>query len=93
MTPVRSFGNPEAQVVELAQTFSPSLMPVYLKWTAVWRGDPILGRGRLPAPVGDTLRLGDGLFWDVVNWQEALVVCYLAPAVRDRLLQAREKRP
>lgn len=88
MTPRRTYLLDEAHVIDLAQRFNPSLMPLYLRWQAVWRRDPLYGRGVLQAPLGEDLRRGEGLFWDVISGPEGRVRCYLAGTVRARLEQA-----
>ena len=87
MTRKRNFVSDEAAVVWLVQQFKPSLMPEYLMWSAMWRDDPDNGRGELPRPLYGALELGDGLFWDIVESQSALVQCYVVQGVRQRLQQ------
>jgi hypothetical protein len=88
MTPKRTYLTDEAYVVDLAQRFNPSLMPLYFRWRAIWRRDPLYGRGALQPPLGDDLRRGAGLFWDVTDRREGRVRCYLAGTVRARLEKA-----
>ena len=88
MSPRRIFISDEAQIIDLAQRFTPSLLPAYFKWQAVWRADPQHGRGLLPPPTGDLPRRADGLFWDLLDPAAARVQAYLAATVRHRLQDA-----
>ncbi len=85
MTPKRILISDEAKVVDLAQSFDPNYMREYLMWTYVWRNDPRNGRGPLPAPVGAHMARGQGLFWEIIDEEEAQVHCFLASTVRRRL--------
>ncbi len=85
MTPARRLISDEAKVVHLCQQFEPPFMREYLMWTAVWRQDPQNGRGPLPPPVGKLLERGGGLFWEILDAEEALVQAFQAPAVRANL--------
>lgn len=86
----RRFVSDDAAVVWLAQHVRPTLMPEYLLWVTIWRKNPINGRGILQQPLYGTLERGAGLFWDVVDKPQALVQCYLAQGVRDRLQERYE---
>ena len=85
MTPTRRFISDDAKIVDLCQKFEPTFMREYLMWTFVWRQDPLRGRGRLPAPVGETLYRGAGLFWEILDEEPALVQVLQTPAVRVNL--------
>lgn len=91
MSPRRCFISDEARVVHLAQEFEPSFMREYLMWTHVWRHDPKNGRGLLPPPVGKVLQRGAGIFWDVLDAEQAHVQCFQAPAIRACLEALKEK--
>jgi hypothetical protein len=75
----------EAAVVWLAQQLRPTLMQEYLMWSTVWHNDPDNGRGQLQRPLYGALEMGEGLFWEVLDREEALVQCYVAQGVRLRL--------
>jgi hypothetical protein len=85
MTRQPVFVSDEAAVVWLSQQLRPTLMQEYLMWSAIWSNDPDNGRGQLPRPLYGALELGEGLFWEVLNREEALVQCYVAQGVRLRL--------
>ena len=85
MTPTRRIISDEAKVVYLCQQFEPTFMREYLMWTAVWRQDPQNGRGQLPPPVGKSLERGAGLFWEILDREEADVQAFQAPAIRANL--------
>ena len=85
MSPVRRFISDEGKVVDLCQKFNPTYMREYLMWTHVWRQDPRNGRGRLPAPVGKSLQRGAGLFWEILDEEQALVQVLHTAALRVNL--------
>lgn len=87
MTRQPVFISDEAAVVWLAQQLKPTLMQEYLMWSAVWNNDPDNGRGKLQRPLYGALELGKGIFWEVLDKEEALVQCYVAQGVRLRLEQ------
>ena len=84
------FISDEEAVVWLAQRVRPGLMPEYLMWATIWREDSRNGRGVLQQPLYGTLERGAGLFWDVLDQQQALVQCYIAQGVRRQLQERYE---
>jgi hypothetical protein len=84
------FVSDEEAVVWLAQRVRPTLMPEYLMWASIWRLDRRNGRGVLQQPLYGALERGADLFWDVLDQPRALVQCYVAQGVRQKLQERYE---
>ena len=85
------FISDEEAVVWLVQRVRPPMMPEYLMWASIWRTDPRNGRGILQRPHYGALERGAGLFWDILDKDDAQVQCYIPQGVRQHLLDRYER--